>query len=362
MDVALLAKIRIQNFGCIKDVSLDLAGICAMIGPNDSGKSTLLRAVRTALQLVNGAFSGGFPEIHGEMTCRPFDPGRNRGAEIELEFSEGVRYHLVFQRDDDILESWKSPKSPEAQSARRIWEPRNLSAPPVAIVKKNAFPRLVRLDADSLRQPGVLIPSSQQISLDEKGIGIASVYDALINRNLDAFLSIRNKVCDLFPTISQIGLQNIDIAVNQRNSVVKIFEITLKDGAKVAAPYMSEGLLFYLAYAALSYLEPASMLLIEEPENGLHPQRIKNIMKILREISKTTQVLIATHSPLVINEMQPQEVTILWRDNEKGTQLVPIAKTPEFEARCKIYALGELWLSYADGVDESPLRNGNGNG
>jgi predicted ATPase len=124
---------------------------------------------------------------------------------------------------------------------------------------------------------------------------------------------------------------------------------------------MSEGLLFYLAYAALSYLEPASILLVEEPENGLHPQRIKDIMKILRELSKNTQVLIATHSPLAINEMQPEEVTILWRDSEKGTQLVPIAQTPEFEARSKIYALGELWLSYADGVDESPLRNGSGN-
>ena len=72
---------------------------------------------------------------------------------------------------------------------------------------------------------------------------------------------------------------------------------------------MSEGLLYYLAFAALPHLEPVSLILIEEPENGLHPARIAEVMRILREISKTTQVLIATHSPLVVNELQRKRPT-----------------------------------------------------
>ncbi|EYE99981.1 Hypothetical protein CAP_1862 [Chondromyces apiculatus DSM 436] len=111
----------------------------------------------------------------------------------------------------------------------------------------------------------------------------------------------------------------------------------------------------YLAFAAIPYLEPASMLLIEEPENGLHPARIAEVMRVLREVSKTTQVLIATHSPLVVNEMQPEEVTVITRTPETGTRATLIKDTPNFAKRSSVYALGELWLSYANGVDEAPL-------
>jgi predicted ATPase len=80
-------------------------------------------------------------------------------------------------------------------------------------------------------------------------------------------------------------------------------------------------------------------------------------MAILRKISETAQVVIATHSPLVINEMQPGEVTVVTRD-DGGTRCTPIAKTNGFEDRFKVYALGELWLSYANGKDEAPLLHG----
>jgi hypothetical protein len=40
---------------------------------------------------------------------------------------------------------------------------------------------------------------------------------------------------------------------------------------------------------------------------------------------------------------------------EAGTHLSPIKETPHFEERSKVYALGELWLSYADGKSEAPL-------
>ena len=80
-------------------------------------------------------------------------------------------------------------------------------------------------------------------------------------------------------------------------------------------------------------------------------------MRVLREISKSSQVLIATHSPLVVNELTGDEVTVLTR-GESGTQAFPIKDTPKFEERSQVYALGELWLSYANGADEAPLLKG----
>jgi predicted ATPase len=120
---------------------------------------------------------------------------------------------------------------------------------------------------------------------------------------------------------------------------------------------MSEGLLYWLAYAALPYLEPTALLLIEEPENGLHPARIRDVMKVLREISQTIQVVLATHSPLVINELEPHEVSVVTRGAD-GTKAVLMKDTPNFAERSKAYSLGELWVSYANGEDEKPLLEG----
>ena len=210
---------------------------------------------------------------------------------------------------------------------------------------------MVRLDPDSLRLPGGLISSVEPIDFEEKGYGLASVLDAMISRNLDGYLVIREQIRGLFPTVGDLAYENTDN--NQKGLGIK-----LKNDKFVNSQFMSEGMLYYLAYAILKYLEPASIVFIEEPENGLHPSRIKEIMKIIRELSKTTQVLIATHSPLVINEMEPEEVSILWRDDEKGTQVMPITETSNFKDRSQVYALGELWLSYADGINEVELRTG----
>lgn len=102
------------------------------------------------------------------------------------------------------------------------------------------------------------------------------------------------------------------------------------------------------------------MILVEEPEKGLHPSRIAEVMRVLRKISETTQVVLATHSPLVVNELKPEEVTLVTRTKEAGTTFTPITEPPNFKKRSDAYALGELWLNYADGISEAPLFKTNG--
>ena len=81
-------------------------------------------------------------------------------------------------------------------------------------------------------------------------------------------------------------------------------------------------------------------------------------MVTLRETSKATQILIATHSPLVVNEMKPEEVSVVTRSVAEGTQVTRLSETPNFADRAKVYAPGELWISYANGSDEAPLLEG----
>jgi predicted ATPase len=81
-------------------------------------------------------------------------------------------------------------------------------------------------------------------------------------------------------------------------------------------------------------------------------------MRVLREVSKTIQVVLATHSPLVVNELEGHEVSVITRQPEEGTKTVLLRDTFNYEHRARIYSNGELWLAHADGKQESELRLG----
>jgi hypothetical protein len=57
----------------------------------------------------------------------------------------------------------------------------------------------------------------------------------------------------------------------------------------------------------------------------------------------------------VVNELSGDEVTVVTRDLHRGTEVRRLSQTPNFEERSKVYAPGELWLSYANGTDEKDL-------
>ncbi len=212
--------------------------------------------------------------------------------------------------------------------------------------------QLLRLDPDFLRAPHALIADGTPLRFDdERGTGLPALYDALLVRDLPAYIALNEQLTKLFPSVKSIQLMN-------PNHGTKALGVRLTDGTVVPADQMSEGLLYYLAFAVLPHLAPTALLLVEEPENGLHPSRIAEVMRVLRAISEKTQVIIETHSPLVINELRPEEVTVVTRSPETGTNATPIQTTPGFEERAKVYALGELWLSYANGDDEAPLLQG----
>lgn len=269
--------VRIADYRCIREVELQLTPLHALIGPNDSGKSSILRALTYLPRVFQG---------------RVMDHG---------------------------------------------------SAP-------NPARPLLRLDPDALRTATALIPSVKKSVwfLDERGLGLSGLYDSLLGRDRDAFIALEDRFKKLFPTVRALRLDNTKDAK-------KALGLTLHDGKVVPADGMSEGMLYWLAFAILGHLEPVEMILVEEPENGLHPSRIREVMGVLREISGRTQIVLATHSPLVINELAPEEVTIVTRTPERGTICTPMTQTKNFQQRAEVYALGELWLSYADGELEREL-------
>ncbi len=342
-----LTQLEIENYGCIKNLQLSLTPLHALIGPNDSGKSTILRALRTLMQFGGGTFE------RSDGQWRPFHPRMDTETRIEGTYSDGLGYAVaILPIEERVLNGGRLVN----RAKRASWTTRGLLASPdepttVTMAGRIGPARLVRLDPDAMRVATGLIPNSERVDLDERGYGLGSVYDALVSRDLDGFIALRSEFLRHFESVAKLGWVNVTVP---SGAVAKTLQIELKDGTVVPAEAMSEGLLYYLGYAAQPYLAPTSLLLVEEPENGLHPARVADVVRILREVSKTTQVLLATHSPLVINELEANEVSVITRD-EGGTHARLLSETYNYAERSKIYANGELWLSHADGRDEHDL-------
>lgn len=359
----MIKELHATGYGCLKDVRVELGRLHALIGPNDSGKSTILRALRTLGQLAAGSF------VHEGEKWEPFDPGLEGSDEL------GTRVHLLattpygsygFERQVHVAMG----STGLVTSQELIGDPgtlfpndRRLTEPSEALAdrhpKSGHFPLYMELSGihflglseEGLRKPSGFLPRGRT-QLSSRGEGLPGLYFALRNDHEEAFERILQDVRALFPTVRTVRAQPSSASELE-------LEVELTDRTRVRAAHISTGLLFYLAFAALpEAFGPVTTVLIEEPENGLHPARIKQVMAVLRAFTEArgAQVILTTHSPLVVNELSPDEVSVVTRPSlEEGTRVCPIAQTANFQKRSEVYSLGELWLSYADGVVEGPL-------
>ena len=357
MATSPIVSVVVHQYGCIQELRLPVGRLQALIGPNDSGKSTLLRAIR---MLVHAAASS-WATIGGQEL--PFDPDVGEDSMLML-FAGDARYALARKPQGVLLEEVnatrnlsnpRDPPSPTRMAKRGLNKPSIVHIQPDApgasaiSMGTSGGALLLRLDPDRLRQPSKLIPDGHPLRFfDDRGFGLAGVYDAIRNRGDDSFAEIAKDVSTLFPAVKYVGLRNT-------SENLKELQITLTDGTKVAAPQLSEGLLYYLAFAAVPAIARPAVVLVEEPENGLHPARIADVVRVLRRVSETSHVFIATHSPILVNELKPEEVWVTTRTESEGTRITRLDQTPNFEERSSVYQNGELWIAYADGTSEAPL-------
>jgi hypothetical protein len=113
-----------------------------------------------------------------------------------------------------------------------------------------------------------------------------------------------------------------------------------------------------LAYLVLLYDPmPPPFIGIEEPENFLHPRLLPEVAEECRKAAERTQLLATTHSPFFINALRPEEVRLLWRDEQGYTQTRCAADLPGVRDFVEHGALlGHLWMEGQLGVGD-PLVN-----
>jgi predicted ATPase len=119
-----------------------------------------------------------------------------------------------------------------------------------------------------------------------------------------------------FPDIEQIK------TVERPEDHHRYLVVRYRGGIEVPSWMVSDGTLRILALTLLAYLPSlAGVYLIEEPENGIHPRAIETLFQSLSSVY-ASQILVATHSPVILSLAQAEQVLCFAKTDEGATDIV----------------------------------------
>lgn len=118
-------------------------------------------------------------------------------------------------------------------------------------------------------------------------------------------------------------LDHIDTAPSPEHGLVLRFHESGR-GRPWTAREVSDGFIQSLALLMVLYDRRPPLLLIEEPENAVHPWVLRRFLEHCRSASDR-QIVITTHSPVLLSSARPDEVVLMWRTKGRS-ELKPFNK------------------------------------
>lgn len=277
----MIEKIHIQNFRSLKNIELQLQKVNLLIGPNNSGKSNFLKAIKfwgkpySSQSLV---YKNVLSE-HNKVTVE--------ANSIVAEYSNAIHTSGVWSR--------KITPSLEKQEDFVV------------------FP-LYSIDISRIKQEAAAEPNIY--TLNDDCSNIVSFLDNMRDERKDIITKIEQ---DLKRCVKEFDSISFRKTSNGDKFTYKKIGLTTEQGDTYWAEDLSDGTLYFLALLCIvNQPEPPKILLLEEPENGIHPRRIKEMLDYLFDLAeeKDIQVIMTTHNTYVIDEFKEIPAAIFVFDKE----------------------------------------------
>ena len=135
---------------------------------------------------------------------------------------------------------------------------------------------------------------------------------------------------------------NYEVVVNSGS--VQIF--FTEEDTSIPATRLSDGALRYLCLLAILYNpKPPPVVCIEEPELGLHPDIVAGLAKHLRAASERMQLIVTTHSDILIDALSDTPESIVVFENHDGATRMTRLDPDQLSGWLEEYRLGQLWTS-----------------
>lgn len=137
-----------------------------------------------------------------------------------------------------------------------------------------------------------------------------------------------------------------DITTKIHGGTIQLFLHEKQLFQPIPATRLSDGTLRFLCLLViLCHPDPPPLICIEEPELGLHPDILPHITQLLLEASKRTQLIVTTHSDIIVDELTQTPETVIVCEKENGSTNMQRLNAEALKIWLKKYSLGELWRS-----------------
>lgn len=377
----LLHEITLRNFLSFgpDTAPLKLQPLNVLIGPNGSGKSNLIEAVgllrHAPTHLASPVRDGGGirdwlwkgePNATAGVEVVVDNPKGSQDLRHTLAFTErGQKFELVDERIENA-QAHVGKKDPyffyRYQNGRPVLltreeERRDLKRedvdPEESILSQrkdpDQYPEItylgqaysrIRIYRDWAfgrytvpRRPQEADQPNDQLAEDFRNLGL------LLNR-LRREAKVKQRILD---NLNQLYAGIDDYGVSIEGGTVQVF--FHESGFNIPATRLSDGTLRYLCLlAVLCHPEPPPLVCIEEPELGMHPDILPTIARLLKDAAERTQLIVTTHSDVLVDEFTEQPETVVVCDKVDGRTIMRRLKSEELRHWLEKYRLGQLWI------------------
>jgi predicted ATPase len=338
----MIESIEFTNFKALRKTTLPLTPFTLLLGPNGSGKTTVLQALQRIAYLATqqDQGSGRLPEQPGVWSLLLSVTAEDRNA--------GVATKLRLRLDNQVLIGtfqWLAT----GQIIRQFqYVTGNRGRPPDAKQPLQWLGRMqtYHLDANVIAQPWPVNAGP----LQQTGAGLAAVLDDLKDNHPERWESLLAEIPRWLPEYDYIQFDK------PQQGYKGIVMRTKKGGHRIPANELSQGTLLALALLTLAYLpNPPSLVGLEEIDRGLHPRLLRHLQDALYRLSypescgenrPPIQVIATSHSPYLLDLYRdhPEEVVLAQKEGLE-VEMKRLTDIEHFQEILGESPLSEVWYS-----------------
>ena len=350
-----LDHIEIRNFKSIHSLNIDLKSLNIFIGANGAGKSNFVGVFKFLNHVIKGNLQNYTAASGGANSILYFGRKTSEEMSFKLSFGNGVNGYecnlsltpednFYFSNENTWYHDKRYPRPYDENMGSGHLEskiPDSNNRVPLHVLDHLGSWRLYHFhdtsESDKVKQTcniadnNILQPDSRNLA--------AFLY-LLKKKHPDHFENIQDAVRLVAPFFDRFNLHPSQL--NEDKIRLEWKEKGSDDYFNASA--LSDGTLRFMCLATL-LLQPESILpsviLLDEPELGLHPYAIAILAGLLKSSSQNAQVIVATQSVTLVNQFEPEDIVVVDRKNNQSV-FCNLAK-PDINGWMEDYGLGDLW-------------------
>ncbi len=326
----MIAAVHFKNFKALRSAAVKLGPFNLFIGPNGSGKTSLIQALLRLRTLA------GMPVVH----AHDLKGQKPDGPQIEFHFNppfQDVRVTLGCN-SDELVCNLLVVDHPPGIAGEGQWAELRTRLQGI---------RAYLLDHYAMAVPGKRIDGAE---LASNAGNLAAVLAARTQQSPEVMNRLVGEFCRILPEFA--GLDFREAGEGRVELVARLAE-----GSEViAADSLSQGTLYLLAILTLAHApSPPSIVCLEEADRGVHPRMLREVRDALYRLSYPSdagekrapvQVITTTHSPYLLDQFKdhPEEVVLASKRGNAAT-FMRLSERADLLELMKEAHLGDLWYS-----------------